>query len=108
MAELKQIRRTPEQIAADLDLQINAAKKTVLDYEEKKAASVDAFNEKISKAKERVQKLEQRKKDVLTPKKRKSRKSKTTIIKELVTQAAKAGLKPEEIAEKLGVSLTEE
>ena len=90
MSEEKRVRRTPEQIAADLDVQIEKLK----DY-------------KIAAVKEKIAKLEAKKKDVLTPKKRKPRKSKADQIKLLVRQAQKSGMKLDEIADKLGMALPE-
>jgi hypothetical protein len=71
----KRVRRSPEEIAAEIDVKI--------------AAHKDA-----------IKKLEQRKAEVLAPKKprmTKAQKMKLVIDKE-------AGMSPEEIAEKLGVS----
>ena len=51
--------------------------------------------------------LEVKKKDVLTPKKRKPRKSKAEQIKLLVRQAQKSGMNLDEIADKLGMALPE-
>ena len=42
---------------------------------------------------------------MLAPKKRKTRKTKAQQIKDLVRKAQKAGLKPDEIASRLGVSI---
>ena len=39
MSEEKRVRRTPEQIAADLDVQIEKLKDSILELENKKAAS---------------------------------------------------------------------
>ena len=75
MAEQKRIRRTPEQIVADLDSQIEKIQQSICELDEKKASALAAFDEKIAQAQARIQKLEQKKKDVLTPKKRKPRKS---------------------------------
>ena len=100
MSEEKRVRRTPEQIAADLDVQIEKLKDSILELENKKAASATEFDNKIAK-------LEAKKKDVLTPKKRKPRKSKADQIKLLVRQAQKSGMKLDEIADKLGMALPE-
>ena len=100
MSEGKRIRRTPEQIVADLDVQIEKLKDSILELENKKAAAVTEFDKKIAK-------LEAKKKDVLTPKKRKQRKSKADQIKLLVRQAQKSGMKLDEIADKLGMALPE-
>ena len=59
----------------------------------------------LQSTKEKIAKLEAKKKDVLTPKKRKSRKSKADQIKLLVKQAQKSGMKLDEIADKLGMAL---
>ena len=56
---------------------------------------------------EKAAKLAERKKEVLSPKKRKPRKSKAERIRELVKQAQKSGMKLDEIAEKLGMPLSE-
>ena len=101
MSEEKRVRRTPEQIAADLDVQIEKLKDSILELENKKAASVTEFDNKIAAVKEKIAKLEAKKKDVLTPKKRKPRKSKADQIKLLVRQAQKSGMKLDEIADKV-------
>ena len=107
MSEEKRIRRTPEQIAADLDIQIEKLKNSILELESKKAFSVTEFDNKIAAVQEKTIKLENKKKDVLTPKKRKPRKSKAEQIKLLVKQAQKSGMKLDEIADKLGMTLPE-
>ena len=103
MSDEKRVRRTPEQIAADLDVQIEKLKDSILELENKKAASATEFDNKIAAVKEKIAKLEAKKKDVLTPKKRKPRKSKADQIKLLVRQAQKSGMNLDEIADKLGV-----
>ena len=85
MSEEKRVRRTPEQIAADLDVQIEKLKDSILELENKKAASATEFDNKIAAVKEKIAKLEAKKKEVLTPKKRKPRKSKADQIKLLST-----------------------
>ena len=80
---------------------------SILELENKKAASVTEFDNKIAAVKEKIAKLEAKKKDVLTPKKRKPRKSKADQIKLLVRQAQKSGMKLDEIADKLGMALPE-
>ena len=89
MAEQKRVRRTPEQIAADIDGQISKLEEYIRGLQEKAA------------------KLAERKKEVLSPKKRKPRKSKAERIRELVKQAQKSGMKLDGIAEKLGMPLSE-
>ena len=53
---------------------------------------------------EKSKACEQRKQEILAPKPpRKPRKTKKQKLKELVDQASKAGLKPEEVAQRLGL-----
>ena len=105
MSDEKRVRRTPEQIAADLDVQIEKLKDSILELENKKAASATEFDNKIAAVKEKIAKLEAKKKDVLTPKKRKPRKSKADQIKLLVRQAQKSGMKLDEIGIDLEVDV---
>ena len=108
MPEQKRVRRTTQQILADLEEQIAGLEASIGTIEEKKKAAMEEYDHKIAGVKERIAKLEARKKTMLAPKKRKARKSKTVQIKELVKQAQKSGLKLNEIAQKLGVPLEEE
>ena len=73
----------------------------------KKIAACAEFDAKIAAVQEKAAKLAERKKEVLSPKKRKPRKSKAERIRELVKQAQKSGMKLDEIAEKLGMPLSE-
>ena len=107
MAEQKRVRRTPEQIAADIDGQISKLEENIRGLEEKKIAACAEFDAKIAAVQEKAAKLAERKKEVLSPKKRKPRKSKAERIRELVKQAQKSGMKLDEIAEKLGMPLSE-
>ena len=107
MAEQKRVRRTPEQIAADIDGQISKLEENIRGLEEKNIAACAEFDAKIAAVQEKAAKLAERKKEVLSPKKRKPRKSKAERIRELVKQAQKSGMKLDEIAEKLGMPLSE-
>ena len=107
MAEQKRVRRTREQIAADIDGQISKLEENIRGLEEKKIAACAEFDAKIAAVQEKAAKLAERKKEVLSPKKRKPRKSKAERIRELVKQAQKSGMKLDEIAEKLGMPLSE-
>ena len=107
MAEQKRVRRTPEQIAADIDGQISKLEENIRGLEKKKIAACAEFDAKIAAVQEKAAKLAERKKEVLSPKKRKPRKSKAERIRELVKQAQKSGMKLDEIAEKLGMPLSE-
>jgi len=107
MSEEKRIRRTAEQISADLDQQIEKLRENIDELEERRAAAMQDFDAKVEHVKQRIEKLNERKKDLVTPKKRKPRKKKAEKIKDLITQAQKNGLKLDEIADKLGVDLRE-
>ena len=59
--------------------------------------------------KERIAALEQKKQDILAPKPpRKPRKTKKQKIQALIQSASKSGLKPEEIAQRLGLDQPED
>lgn len=73
----KRVRRSPEEIVAEID-------------------------DKIVAHKDAIKKLEQRKAEVLAPKK--PRMTKAQKMKVVIDKAKAAGMSPEEIAEKLGVS----
>ncbi len=107
MAEEKRIRRTAEQIAADIDVQKEKLAESISEIEEKKAAACAEFDRKIQSVNEKIAKLEARKKALFTSKKRKPRKKKADQIKELIRQAQKSGMKLDEIADKLGVEIAE-
>ena len=107
MPEGKRVRRTPQQMAQDLDAQMEKLNASIAELEEKKTASAAVFDGKIAAVREKIKKLEAKKKDVLAPKKRKTRKTKAQQIKDLVRKAQKAGHKPDEIASRLGVSIEE-
>ena len=107
MSEQKRVRRTSEQIAADLDKQIAELNESIQEVEAKKAEAAEKFDAKIASINENIRKLQNRKQELLTPKKRAPRKTKAQQIKTLVTKAQKSGLKLNEIAEKLGVSIEE-
>ena len=105
--EEKRVRRTAEQIAADLDAQVEQLMGSIDGIEEKKAAACAEYDRKIDSVREKIAKLEERKKALFTPKKRKPRKKKADQIKELIRQAQKSGMKLDEIADKLGVEIAE-
>lgn len=107
MEEGKRVRRTAEQIAADIDAQIEQLTESIGGIEEKKADACAEFDRRIDAVREKIAKLEERKKALFTPKKRKPRKKKADQIKELIRQAQKSGMKLDEIADKLGVEIGE-
>lgn len=107
MEEGKRVRRTAEQIAADIDAQIGQLEESIGGIEEKKAAVCAEYDRKADSVREKIAKLEARKKALFAPKKRKPRKKKADQIKELIRQAQRSGMKLDEIADKLGVEITE-
>ena len=106
MAEQKRIRRTPEQIAADIDVQIADQEEHIRALSAKKAAACQEFDAKIAAVQKRITGLRGKKKSVLAPKKKKAHKSRAEQIKELVKCAQRSGMKLEEIADKLGMDLS--
>lgn len=104
--ETKRIRRTPEERIAEIDVKIGAVRQSIEDLEVKKQAAVSIFDQKIAAAQDRIKRLEAKKQEILSPKPpRKPRKTKKQKIQDLMKQAQKAGLKPEEIAERLGLKI---
>ena len=102
-------RRTAEQRAADIDAKIQKLNEDLEGVEAKRAAAMQEFDAKAATVKDRIEALEQQKKEILAPKPpRKPRKTKKQKIQELIQTASKSGLKPEEIAERLGLAQTEE
>ena len=107
-SEGKRVRRCAEERAAEIDTKLEALRQSIADQETKKQEAVAAFDEKIASIRERIKALEAKKKEILAPKQpRKRRKSKKQKLQEIVQQAQKSGLKPEEIAELLGIQLEE-
>ena len=68
MPEGKRVRRTPQQMAQDLDAQMEKLNASIAELEEKKAASAAVFDGKIATVRGKIKKLEAKKKDVLAPK----------------------------------------
>jgi hypothetical protein len=102
----KRIRRTPEQMAEGFEAKIQSLTQEIETIEEKRAAANEEFDRKIESVKAKIEAFEQRKKDILAPKAaRKPRKTKKQKIEAIMKQAQKAGMKPEQIAEALGISL---
>lgn len=104
----KRVRRTPEQIAAEIDVKIAKQDQLLAENEEKRDAAIQGFEQKANEIKAKIESLQKQKAEVLSPKPaRKPRKTKKQKIDEIVKQAVKSGLKPNEIAEKLGVEITD-
>ena len=105
----KRTRRTPQQMADGIDATIQKLNQDLDALEAKRAAANADFDAKAAAVKERIEALEQKKVDILKPKPpRKPRKTKKQKIQEIIKLASKSGLKPEEIAERLGVDPADE
>lgn len=82
--------------------------KQIQAIEVKKQETITSFDERIKKVQRRIKGLDKQKAEILAPKPpRKPRKTKKEKIQDLMKQAQKAGLKPEEIAERLGLTIQE-
>ncbi len=105
-SEKKRVRRTPVEIAASFDEQIEKLEGSISALEEKKKASAADFDVKIAAVRDRIKALQEKKEAVLAPKAaRRPRKTKKQRIEEIVKKAIKSGRKPEEIADALGVEV---
>ena len=104
--ENKKVRRTTEERIAEVNAKIEKLNGQIQNLEEKKQETVTAYNDRIAKVMDRVKELEKQKAAILAPKPaRKPRKTKKEKIQDLMKQAQKAGLKPGEIAERLGLTI---
>ena len=106
--KVKRTRRTPEQKAADVDAKIQKLNQDLEGIEVKRTAANEEFDKKAAEIKEKINAFEQMKADILTPKPRKPRKTKKQKVQEIINLASKSGLKPEEIAARLGIGQAEE
>lgn len=104
----RRIRRTPQQMAEDMDAKIQKLEQELESLAAKRDAVNEEFDQKEEATRSKIAALEQKKKDVLEPKPRKPRKTKKQKIQDLIKSASKAGLKPEEIAQRLGLDQPEE
>jgi predicted nucleic acid-binding Zn-ribbon protein len=104
----KRTRRTPQQRATDVDSKIEKLNQELTALSAKRATANEDFDKKEEVVKGRIAALEQKKKDILAPKPRKPRKFKKQKIQDLIRSASKAGLKPEEIAQRLGLDRSED
>ena len=105
---LKRIRRSPQERADELNMLVEKQTKQIAELEERKKASAAAFDEKIAATRARIKELEEKKTAILSPKvSRMPRKTKKQKMQELLKEAQKHGMKPEEIAKRLGLSLEE-
>ena len=108
-AKAKRSHRTPEEKAAEVDTKIQRLNVELAAIEAKRVAANEDFDKKAAAVKERIAVLEEHKKEILAPKPpKKPRKTKKQKIQELLNRATKSGMKPEEIAERLGLAQEEE
>lgn len=102
----KRVRRTLQERMCDIDLKIEELEQQLQVIDEKKQEAVAVFDAKIAKVEGKISALNKKKSAMLSPKPpRKPRKTKKQKIQDLMKQAQKAGLKPEEIAQRLGLSV---
>ena len=107
-SEKKRIHRSVEVRAAEIDEKIRKANDQITDLEAKKQAAVAEFDGKIAAVKTKIESMEAAKAELLKPKApRKPRKTKKQKMADLFKQMQKSGMKPEEIAAKLGLELSE-
>ena len=99
--QVRRPRRTLEERIADIDAKIAARCNDISALHEQKAAAVATFDEKIKKAKEKIDALEAQKKHLTAPKPKKQRKTEKQLWEELRVRAKKAGFKPNDVAELL-------
>lgn len=106
--EKKRVRRSVEERAAEFDGKIQKATEQIADLEAKKAAAAVEFDSKIAAVRAKIESLEAAKAELLKPKSpRKPRKTRKQKMAALFKQMQRSGLKPEELAEKLGLELGE-
>ena len=104
----KRVRRTPQQIAEGIDAKIEEKRQAIADIEEKRNEAMAKFDERVATIEGEIKKLEEKKESILAPKApRQPRKTKKQKIQDIVKAASKAGMKPEEIAERLGLQAEE-
>lgn len=104
----KRPRRSVAERAAEFDAKIEAVSNSITELKAKKQAAMSSYDKKIAAAQDRIKSLESKKAAILVPKpktKRKPRKTKKQMIQDIMKQAQKAGMKPQEIAERLGLPL---
>lgn len=107
--KVRRPRRTAQQKADEIDAKIEKLNQDIEGLEVKRAAAMQDFDTKVAAVKERIDALVQQKTELLAPKPpRKPRKTKKQKIQEIIQLANKSGLKPEEIAERLGLEQAEE
>ncbi len=104
MEEKKRVRRSAEERILEINEKIEKFEQSLVELDDKRAEAMIAFDEKEANLRDKIQQLQLKKEDILSPKPiKRTRKSKKQKIADLVKLANKSGLKPEEIAERLGI-----
>ena len=104
MEEKKRVRRSAEERILEINEKIEKFEQSLVELDDKRAEAMIAFDEKEANLRDKIQQLQLKKEDILSPKPiKRTRKSKKQQIADLVKLANKSGLKPEEIAERLGI-----
>ncbi len=104
--EVKRARRTPQERAEAIDVQIGKMETLISGYEAKAKAFKDECDKKIDEARGKIKQLEEKKAAILAPKPpRKPRMTKKQKIEAILKKAQKSGKSAEEIAEALGIDI---
>jgi len=104
MEEKKRIRRSAEERVQEIDEKIEKFERSLADLDDKRADAMLAFDEKEASIRDKIQQLQMKKEDILSPKPiKRTRVSKKQKMAAVLKMATKAGWKPEEIVEKLGL-----
>ena len=104
MEEKKRVRRSAEERILEINEKIEKFEQSLVELDDKRAEAMIAFDEKEANLRDKIQQLQLKKEYILSPKPiKRTRKSKKQKIADLVQLANKSGLKPEEIAERLGI-----
>lgn len=94
-------RRSPQQRAEEIDEKIAAQREVIANIEKKRDKANADFDEKVAAIESKIKGLNKKKQAILAPKP--PRKTKKQKVEELIKAAIKSGMKPEEVAEKLGL-----
>lgn len=92
-------------MAAEIDAKIAKLEQAQIDNDKKRDEAIQSFKQKATEIKAKIESLQQQKEKLLAP--RPPRKTKKQKIDEIVKKAARSGLKPSEIAEKLGIDISD-
>lgn len=106
MDEKKRIRRPAEERAQEIDEKIEKLQQSLSELDDKRMEAMAEFDKKEASIKNKIAMLAEKKDNILSPKPiKRTRRSKKQKIADILKQATKSGLKPEEIAEMLGVEI---